>query len=145
MGIALEVRHRRILSRREGSVDWQDAMDSFARYAALVEDEGARELLMNMSEAQVLIHESDAAELARIFMRETPPEMVVAVIKPRGGADGRFLDGYIKALTERGRAIAAVADEAEADAYFKRIHAERRAQKRKSGLMGRIRALLGLS
>ena len=64
MGRTLEVMNGRIVSRRVGSVDWQDAMESFGMYSALIEDTGASQLLMNMSEAEVLIPGGDARDLA---------------------------------------------------------------------------------
>jgi hypothetical protein len=143
MGFSIETRGRRMVSRRVGSVDWQDAMDSFSNYAALYEDEGVRELVMDMREAVVLISGGDAGELARVFLREAPAEIAIAVLKPQGRSDASFLDGFIAALKERGRDITEVADLAAADAWFAEIRQRRRGRKGPSGRPGIVSRLLG--
>lgn len=136
MGIAVEAKNRRINSRRVGSVDWQDAMDSFAQYANLVEDEGVRELMMDMREAELLINDAEAPQLARIFARENPKSLAVAVIKPLKPNGAKFLEIFIETLTERGYAAADVPDEAAADIFFKHARA-----RRKSGGLGAVKRL----
>ena len=139
MGISVESKNRRINSRRVGSVDWQDAMDSFAQYADLVEDEGVRELLMDMREAELLINDAEAPQLARIFARENPKSLAVAVIKPLKPNGAKFLEIFIETLTERGYAAAHVPDEAAAEAFFREV----RAQRRGSGALGAVKRLFG--
>jgi hypothetical protein len=140
MGFSIETRGRRMISRRVGSVDWQDAMDSFSSYAALYEDEGVRELVMDMRQAVVLITDKDAQELARVFLREAPPQLAVAVIKPFGKTDASFLDGFIAALAGEGRDITEVADLEAADTFFATVRERRRgrAMTRKAGRLANV-------
>jgi hypothetical protein len=139
MGFSIETRGRRMVSRRVGSVDWQDAMDSFSSYTALHEDEGIRELVMDMREAVVLISAGDADELAHVFLREAPAEIAVAVLKPQGSSDASFLDGFITALKEGGRDIAEVADLDTADAWFAEIRHRPRTADKPGPLSGLLR------
>lgn len=109
MGRTLEVMNGRIVSRRVGSVDWQDAMESFGMYSALIEDTGASQLLMNMSEAEVLIPGGDARDLAGMFLRSTPDRLVIAVIKPVNESGSRFIEAFFDVIRGAGRKIATVA------------------------------------
>lgn len=118
MGRSLEVVNGRIVSRRVGSVDWQDAMDSFGRYSALIEDTGASQLLMNMSEAEVMIPGGDARDLASMFLRSTPQELAIAIIKPVNESGSRFIEAFFDMISAQGRRIATVASEAEAELFF---------------------------
>lgn len=120
MGRSLEVAGGRIISRRAGSVDWQDAMESFGLYSAMIEDHGARELLMNMSEAEIQIPGGDARDLATMFIRSTPAELAMAVIKPLNETGSRFIGTFIEVVEAQGRTIATVVDESEAAAFFAR-------------------------
>ena len=118
MGRSIEVVDGRIVSRRVGSVDWQDAMDSFGMYSALVEDTGARELLMNMGDADVQIPAGDARDLADMFLKSTPDSLAVAVIKPANETGAHFLANFIEYLSAKGRRIAAVESEPRAERFF---------------------------
>ena len=109
MGRTLEVMNGRIVSRRVGSVDWQDAMESFGMYSALIGDTGASQLLMNMSEAEVLIPGGDARDLAGMFLRSTPDRLVIAVIKPVNESGSRFIEAFFDVIRGAGRKIATVA------------------------------------
>lgn len=118
MGRSVKTRNRRITSERVGSVDWQDAMESFALYAALVEDEGAREVLMDMSGAEIQISHSEAPELARMFARETPPSLLIAMVRPRHGNDARFIEVFTAELERAGRTVGLFETVEEADAFL---------------------------
>ncbi|GGB83500.1 hypothetical protein [Glycocaulis alkaliphilus] len=118
MGRSVETRNWRITSERVGSVDWQDAMESFALYAALVEDEGAREVLMNMSRAEILISHSEAPELARMLARETPPTLAIAIVRPSHSNDARFIEVFTEELQRAGRSVGLFETLAEADAFL---------------------------
>lgn len=118
MGRSVKTRNRRISSNRVGSVDWQDAMESFALYAALVEDEGAREVLMDMGGAEILISHSEAPELARMFARETPPGLLIAIVRPAHSNDARFIEMFTEELDRAGRTVGLFATLEEADAFL---------------------------
>lgn len=118
MGRSVETRNWRITSERIGSVDWQDAMESFALYAALVEDEGAREVLMNMSGAEILISHSEAPELARMFARETPAALAIAIVRPSHNNDARFIEVFTEELKRAGRTVGLFQTFEEADAFL---------------------------
>ncbi|MCC5980896.1 MAG: hypothetical protein JJU26_04175 [Oceanicaulis sp.] len=118
MGRTVNTRNRRITSERDGSVDWQDAMESFALYAALVEDEDAREVLMDMGGAEILISHNEAPELARMFARETPDTLTVAVVKPSQATDARFIEMFIEELRKAGRQAGLFETVEEADAFL---------------------------
>lgn len=118
MGRSIKTRNWRITSERAGSVDWQDAMESFALYAALVEDEGAREVLMNMSGAEILISHSEAPELARMFARETPPTLAIAIVGPSHSNDARFIEVFTEELHRAGRNVGLFQTVEEADAFL---------------------------
>ncbi|GGH07191.1 hypothetical protein GCM10007420_24860 [Glycocaulis albus] len=118
MGRSVETRNWRITSERIGSVDWQDAMESFALYAALVEDEGAREVLMNMSGAEILISHSEAPELARMFARETPAALAIAIVRPSHNNDARFIEVFTEELKRAGRTVGLFQTLEEADAFL---------------------------
>lgn len=140
MGRSLEVVDGRIVSRRIGSVDWQDAMDSFGMYSAMIEDTGAKQLLMNMSEAEVLIPSADARDLASMFLRSTPSELVIAVVKPVNESGSRFIEAFLDVIKARGRRIATVASEEEADLFFARGGAT--TPVKKPGVLSRLIARL---
>lgn len=118
MGRKVTTHSRRITSEREGSVDWQDAMDSFALYAALVEDEGAREVLMDMGRAEILISQNEAPELARMFARETPETLAVAIVRPTHSNDARFIEMFIAELKKAGRPVGLFDTVEDADAFL---------------------------
>lgn len=118
MGRSVHARNRRINSQREGSVDWQDAMESFALYAALIEDEGAREVLMDMGKAEILISHSEAPELARMFARETPPSLLIAIVRPAHSTDARFIEMFTAELERAGRTVGLFRSVEEADAFL---------------------------
>lgn len=118
MGRSVSTRNRRITSERVGSVDWQDAMESFALYAALVEDEGAREVLMDMGGAEILISHSEAPELARMFARETPPSLAIAIVRPSHSTDARFIEMFTGELGRAGRNVGLFDTAEEADAFL---------------------------
>jgi len=118
VGRSVETRNWRITSERIGSVDWQDAMGSFALYAALVEDEGAREVLMNMSGAEILISHSEAPELARMFARETPAALAIAIVRPSHNNDARFIEVFTEELKRAGRTVGLFQTLEEADAFL---------------------------
>lgn len=118
MGRSVSTRNRRITSERVGSVDWQDAMESFALYAALVEDEGAREVLMDMGGAEILISHSEAPELARMFARETPPSLAIAIVRPSHSNDARFIEMFAGELGRAGRNVGLFDTAEEADAFL---------------------------
>ncbi|MGY6531665.1 hypothetical protein [Glycocaulis sp.] len=118
MGRTVNTRNRRISSERDGSVDWQDAMESFALYAALVEDEDAREVLMDMGRAEILISHNEAPELARMFARETPDTLTLAVVKPSQATDARFIEMFIEELRMAGRQAGLFETVEEADAFL---------------------------
>ena len=118
MGRSVETRNWRITSERIGSVDWQYAMESFALYAALVEDEGAREVLMNMSGAEILISHSEAPELARMFARETPAALAIAIVRPSHNNDARFIEVFTEELKRAGRTVGLFQTLEEADAFL---------------------------
>jgi hypothetical protein len=118
VGRSVETRNWRITSERIGSVDWQDAMESFALYAALVEDEGAREVLMNMSGAEILISHSEAPELARMFARETPAALAIAIVRPSHNNDARFIEVFTEELKRAGRTVGLFQTLEEADAFL---------------------------
>lgn len=142
MGRSVQTRNRRITSERVGSVDWQDAMESFALYAALVEDEGAREVLMNMSGAEILISHSEAPELARMFARETPPDLLIAIVRPAHSNDARFIEVFTEVLKEAGRKVGLFARLEEAEAFLASHHEEPgQVERAAGGVMERIRRL----
>ncbi len=118
MGRTVNTRNRRISSERKGSVDWQDAMESFALYAALVEDEGAREILMDMGGAEILISRNEAPELARMFARETPETLALAIVRPSHSNDARFIEEFIAELKNAGRRVGLFETVEEADAFL---------------------------
>ena len=118
MGRSVNTRNRRITSERVGSVDWQDAMESFALYASLVEDEGAREVLMDMGGAEILISHSEAPQLARMFARETPPTLTIAIVRPAHSNDARFIDVFTDELSRAGRTVGLFSSVEEADAFL---------------------------
>ncbi|MFN3835787.1 MAG: hypothetical protein ACK4NO_07785 [Glycocaulis sp.] len=134
MGRTVNTRNRRISSERDGSVDWQDAMESFALFASLVEDEGAREILMNMGGAEILISHSEAPELARMFARETPPSLAVAIVRPSQSTDARFIEMFVSELKCAGRRIGLFDTVEEADAFLISQREENARQKSGRGL-----------
>ena len=143
MGRSVQTRNRRISSNRVGSVDWQDAMESFALYAALVEDEGAREVLMDMGGAEILISHSEAPELARMFARETPPELLIAIVRPAHSNDARFIEVFTEELDRAGRTVGLFATLDEADAFLIANRPEAQAASGENGISGWFKRLIG--
>lgn len=141
MGRSLEVIDGRIVSRRVGSVDWQDAMESFGMYSALVEDTGAGALLMDMAEADIQIPVGDARDLASMFVRSTPNTLKMAVIKPVNESGSRFIEAFVDMLESHSRPIAIVESESAAESFFA-VPADRKAKGGGflAGLVNRLRA-----
>ena len=142
MGRSVETRNRRITSTRQGSVDWQDAMETFALYAVLVEDEGAREILMDTSAAEILISQKEAPELARMFLRETPDSLALAVVRPSQNADARFIEVFTAELQAAGRCVGLFDTPEEADAFLVAQRVEPRKDKAGGWLDG-LKKLFG--
>ncbi|KPP83186.1 MAG: hypothetical protein HLUCCA04_03665 [Oceanicaulis sp. HLUCCA04] len=142
MGRSVQTRNRRISSNRVGSVDWQDAMESFALYAALVEDEGAREVLMDMGGAEILISHSEAPELARMFARETPAELLIAIVRPAHSNDARFIEVFTEELDRAGRTVGLFATLEEADAFLVANRTEAQAGGDDNGVSGWFKRLI---
>lgn len=145
MGRTVTTHSRRISSEREGSVDWQDAMESFALYASLVEDEGAREVLMDMSRAEILISQNEAPQLARMFARETPEYLAVAIVRPAHTNDARFIEMFTAELQNAGRPVALFDTVEQADAFLisKRDAASQAGKASGKSLLDRLKGLFG--
>lgn len=144
MGRSVKARNWRITSEREGSVDWQDAMETFALYGALVEDEGARELLMDMRGAEILISHSEAPELARMFARETPPTLALAIVRPGHSNDARFIEVFTEELRRAGRNVGLFHTAEEADAFLLSVRQEgAKSEAAPSGRFSWLKKLVG--
>ncbi|GGE33560.1 hypothetical protein GCM10011367_05020 [Marinicauda pacifica] len=119
MSRSLEIDDGIILSRRVGSVDWEEAMESFSLYSAMVEDSGARKLLMDMSEAEIHIPAGEARGLAQMFVRSTPDSLSVAAVLPTRETGYRFIQAFQEVVAGEGRTIAVVETEDQARAFLR--------------------------
>ena len=146
MSRSLEIEDGIIVSRRVGSVDWEEAMESFSLYSAMVEDSGARKLLMEMSEAEIHIPTGEARGLAQMFVRSTPDTLCVAAVLPTREPGSRFIQAFHEVVAAEGRTIAVVETEAQARAFLDSRSDDKVTAKRqeKGGPLGRFFAgLLG--
>ena len=125
MGRSVEVVDGRIVSRRVGGVDWQDAMDSAEIYSALFAETGATELMMDMAEADLQIPFADAGPLGSVFARDLPETVAIAMIKPANRSGARAIEAFVDALSAAGHHVATVRNHAEADAFFRKLRASR--------------------
>ncbi|PWE17105.1 hypothetical protein DDZ18_10425 [Marinicauda salina] len=123
MGRSVEVVDGRIVSRRVGGVDWQDAMDSAEIYVALFAESQATELVMDMAEADLQIPFADASSLGEVFANELPEHVAIAMVKPRNRSGARAIEAFVDTLSAAGRHVATVRDLAEADAFFRKLRA----------------------
>lgn len=126
--LSVSVENGRVVARRTGFGDWQDAFEAFERIALALHEGEGEELLIDLSAARSHLRPAETTELAAFFRESIPEHVRVAIIPPQDSPIGSGHYRFVGDVRERGYRLKICFSQAQADAFFQK-HAGRRRPK----------------
>lgn len=142
MPLTLRVEETRLVAVQTGSLDWQDTDRAFDRCEEILnEHPEVTQLLLDLSEAKLVLTPGEAAELAEIVTLTFSRKIRTAIVSPPQTDACALVSAYAARLRDKGVPVSACETRAKALAYLQ--NTRKRGACRRCGLAWFL-GLLGL-
>jgi hypothetical protein len=107
-----------IEAKLAGHEDWQSAMLNIEEVMILVETHGIARVLLEFSEADFRLKESEVPDLSKTIAIETPMKLELGMILPRKSSSRQIGERLGQLLIEHGHAVRFLIDGGERQAWI---------------------------